>query len=182
VVVILFCYASLCLLLWLLFCFVMLRFVCCYGRFVLRFVCCYGCFVLRFVSLLGVYCIMLWFFLFVGLVVFCLFCASLCLLVWLCFVCFLVVFCLFCASLCLLVWFVLFIVSLIFYLLIMNILTPQESKMVDDLLSLECFPIVSDIEQKLFIRMYGLTTFQYVCIFILAIGTHEERQRKNGLK
>jgi hypothetical protein len=64
----------------------------------------------------------------------------------------------------------------------MKILTPREEQMINDLLSLECFPIVTDTEQKLFIRMYGLTTFQYVCLYILAMGTHEERQRKNGVK
>jgi hypothetical protein len=69
-------------------------------------------------------------------------------------------------------------VPLLFYLFIMDILSLREKHMINDLLSLECFPIVSDIEQKLFIRMYGLSTFQYICLYILAIGTHEERQRK----
>jgi hypothetical protein len=61
-------------------------------------------------------------------------------------------------------------------------LTPQECQMIEDLLSVECFPEVSTEERRLFMRLYGLTSFQYVCIFIVAFGTWEERQRKKGVK
>ena len=64
----------------------------------------------------------------------------------------------------------------------MSNLTPKEEQMIEDLLNLECFPDVSSDEHHLFVRLHGLTPFQYVCIYIVAFGTWEERQRKKGFK
>jgi hypothetical protein len=64
----------------------------------------------------------------------------------------------------------------------MDNLTPQECQMVEDLINVECFPNVSRDEHNLFVRVHGLTPFQYMCIWIVAFGTWEERQRKKGIK